>query len=113
MVEAGLENIALYLTDATEALRESQTVESCGCPLQLYVVVLNKISLPALANVAPGELTDTQLEAICAGEEAHGGDVVDLAGCKKLRDIGCLALLQQMQELDISGIRRLCSIWTN
>jgi hypothetical protein len=104
--EAGLENIALYLTDATEALRESQTVESCGCPSELYAIVLNKISLPALANVAPDELTDNQLEAICTGEEAHGGDVVDLAGCKMLQDIGCLASLQQMQELDISGIRQ-------
>lgn len=101
---AGLtaETLALYQPTTVMPLGEHESVLSCRLPAELYAVVLQKIDVAAVAGVARNKLTDAQLEALCMSAEANG-DIVILQGCSRLRDLSCLALMDQMQVLDVSG----------
>ena len=101
---AGLkaETLALYMPATETLLGEYHSILSCGLPAELYAVVLQKVDIAAVAGVSPSQLTDAQLEASCASAEANG-DIISLKDCSNLCDMSSLALIDQMQVLDVSG----------
>ena len=97
------ETLTLYRPSSEKPLGEHESVGSCeGLPAELYAVTLRTVELCAIAGVAASDLTDAQLEKVCSSPEAQG-DIIVLKGCRRLRDMSCLASLDQMQVLDISG----------
>ena len=48
------------------------------------------------------EAGEQQLAQACSSPEAQG-EIIALNGCSKISDMSCLAQLEQMQVLDISG----------
>ena len=69
----------------------------------LHLLVLQKVELAAVAGVADAaQLTNEQLAQACSSPEAQG-DIIVLNGCSQICDMSCLAKLEQMQVLDISG----------
>ena len=77
-------------------------------PDMMYALVLQVVDISAdVAGVSASQLTDAQLEKACSAPEAQV-DIVLLKGCRRLRDMSCLASLEQIQVLDVSG----CNIST-
>jgi hypothetical protein len=95
-------------------------------PSELYAVVLHTVDIAVAARASPGELTDDQLAEACASSAGQGeeymmspagivtynigsylqaGDIIILKDCNLLRDVSCVASLEQMQMLDVSGCR--------
>ena len=97
-----LDSFALYLPSVQRLLGESDAYGAIGGPSELYAVQLGRVDLVSVAGVPAAELTDKQLVKACL-LPASQGDVVALVGCPQLRDMSCLAKLEQMQALDVSG----------
>ena len=71
-------------------------------PSELYALVLQKKDLASIAGVPPAQLMDQQLAQTCSSPEAQG-EIIVLNSCSKICNMSCLAQLEQMQVLDISG----------
>ena len=97
-----IETLALCLPSREAPLGDSETVGANGMPSELYALVLQKKDLASIAGVPPAQLTDQQLAQTCSSPEAQG-DIIALHGCSQIRDMSCLAKLEQMQVLNISG----------
>ena len=96
------ETLAIYLPSNATPLGDNDTHGAIGEPAELYAVKLREADLVGVVGVPAAELKDEQLQRTCSLPEAQA-DVVVLRGCPLLRDIGCLAKLEQMQALDVSG----------
>ena len=101
---AGLkaETLALYQPETVMPLGEHESLLACSLPAELYAVVLQKVDIAAVAGVIPSQLTDAQLKTSCVSDKANG-DIIILKNCSKLNDVSWLALIDQMQVLDVSG----------
>ena len=97
-----IETLALCLPSGQAPLGDSETVSANGMPSELYALVLQKKDLASIAGVPPAQLMDQQLAQTCSSPEAQG-DIIILHGCSKIQDMSCLAKLEQMQVLNISG----------
>ena len=108
-VEAGLKaaTLAIYLPEATRPLGQTVTLADCGLPSMLIAFTLHKIVIADMVGVCPDQLTDVQLAEACLQDEGKAGDIVGLTGCETIHDVSCLAGLEQMQELDISGCKNI------
>jgi hypothetical protein len=96
--------LALILPSSMRPLGESETLESCGFPSDLFAVVLHTVNIAEdVALVKPHELTDAQLTEACSSPKGQAGDIIDLNGCKQIHDMSCLAKIVQMQVLTITG----------
>jgi hypothetical protein len=98
------DTMALYLPEADDFLRDDESLRSCGMPSQMYAFALSKkINIAAdIVRVPARDLIDVRLRQACAGD-AKDGDIIDLRGCVRLRDVRCLHILEHLQELDMSG----------
>ena len=91
------ETLTLHRPLSEKPLGEHESVGSCeGLPAELYAVTLQTIELCTIAGVAASDLTDAQLEKVCSSPDAQG-DIIILTGCRTLRNMSCLQLLDQMQ----------------
>ena len=105
-VETGLkmETFALYLLSSVKPLGANEVLAAAsGEPSELHLLVLQKVELAAVAGVADAaQLTNEQLAQACSSPEAQG-EIIALNGCSQISDMSCLAQLEQMQVLDITG----------
>ena len=97
-----IETLALCLPSRETPLGDSETLSANGMPSELYIVVLQKKDLASIAGVPPAQLMDQQLAQTCSSPEAQG-EIIALNGCSKISDMSCLAQLEQMQALDVTG----------
>ena len=104
-VETGLkmETFALYLLSSVKPLGANEVLAAAnGEPSELHLLVLQKVELAAVAGVPAAQLTDEQLAQACSSPEAQG-EIIALNGCSQISDMSCLAQLEQMQVLDVTG----------
>ena len=98
-----METFALYLLSRDKPLGATEVLAASDEPLELHLFVLQKVELAAVAGVAyAAQLTNEQLAQACSSPEAQG-EIIALNGCSKISDMSCLAQLEQMQALDITG----------
>ena len=66
-IQAGLkvETFSLYLPSAEEPLGESQIIDACGMPSELYAIMLQKVVIADIVGVSASILADEQLEKAC------------------------------------------------
>ena len=74
----------------------------------MYALVLQVVVVADIVGVAAKELTDAHFEMACSAPESKG-DIILLKGCSRLRDLSCLASLEQIQVLDVSGCNTLAA----
>ena len=96
------EVMALCLLSQETMLGANETLSEKGMPSELYVFMRQVSNLPSIAGVAPAQFTDQQLVESCSSPEAQG-EIIVLNSCSKICNMSCLAQLEQMQVLDISG----------
>ncbi len=94
--------LALYRPSTDVPLGDHESVSSLGVLAELYVVVLQRVDVAGVVGIAASELTEEQLELGCTLPECNG-DIIVLKGCSQVNNLQCLALLDQIQVLDISG----------
>ena len=98
-----METFALYLLSSEKPLGANEVLAAAsGKPSELYLVVLQKVELAAVIGVPAAQLTDEQLAQACSSPEAQG-EIIALNGCSQISDMSCLAQLEQMQALDVTG----------
>ena len=98
-----METFALYLLSSEKPLGANEVLAAAsGKPSELYLVVLQKVELAAVIGVPAAQLTDEQLAQACSSPEAQG-EIIALNGCSQISDMSCLAQLEQMQVLDVTG----------
>ena len=97
-----IETLALCLPSRETPLGDTETVSANGMPSELYALVLQKKDLASIAGVPHAQLMDCELAQTCSSPDAQG-DIIVLNGCSQIRDMSCLAKLEQMQVLDVSG----------
>ena len=98
-----METFTLNLLSSEKPLGANEVLAAAsGKPSELYLVVLQKVELAAVIGVPAAQLTDEQLAQACSSPEAQG-EIIALNGCSQISDMSCLAQLEQMQALDITG----------
>ena len=97
-----METFTLYLQSREKPLGANEVLAASHEPSELHLLMLQKVELAAVAGVPAAQLTDEQLAQACSSPEAQG-DIIVLNGCSQICDMSCLAKLEQMQVLDISG----------
>ena len=97
-----METFTLYLQSREKPLGANEVLAASGEPSELHLLMLQKVELAAVAGVPAAQLTDEQLAHACSSPEAQG-EIIALNGCSGIRDMGCLAQLEQMQVLDVTG----------
>ena len=98
-----METFTLYLLSSEKPLGANEALAAAsGEPSELHLLVLQKVELAAVAGVPAAQLTDEQLAQACSSPEAQG-EIIALNGCSQISDMSCLAQLEQMQALDVTG----------
>ena len=98
-----METFTLNLLSSEKPLGANEVLAAAsGKPSELYLVVLQKVELAAVIGVPAAQLTDEQLAQACSSPEAQG-EIIALNGCSQISDMSCLAQLEQMQALDVTG----------
>ena len=98
-----METFTLNLLSSEKPLGANEVLAAAsGKPSELYLVVLQKVELAAVIGVPAAQLTDEQLAQACSSPEAQG-EIIALNGCSQIRNMRCLAWLEQMQVLDVTG----------
>ena len=98
-----METFTLYLQSSKKPLGANEVLAAAsGEPSELHLLVLQKVELAAVIGVPAAQLTDEQLAQACSSPEAQG-EIIALNGCSQISDMSCLAQLEQMQALDVTG----------
>jgi hypothetical protein len=87
-------------------LQDHQTLEDAGTNqgvIQLYAQKLKKVVVADELQIAPGEVTDSELAALCDRIRDDPPDILVLCGCHRVINISCLVQLSTISHLDISG----------
>ena len=87
-------------------LQDHQTLEDAGTNqgvIQLYAQKLKKVVVADELQIAPGEVTDSELAVLCDSIKDDPPDILILCGCCGVTDISCLVQLSMISHLDISG----------
>jgi hypothetical protein len=112
--EAGLVPALTRLTNSEShiELQDHLTLEDAGMPseqalaegvIQLYVQTLKKVVVADELQIAPGEVTDSELAVLCESIRDDPPDILVLCGCCRVTNISCLVQLSTISHLDISG----------
>jgi hypothetical protein len=92
-------------------LQDHLTLEDAGMPskqalaegvIQLYVQKLKKVVVADELQIAPGEVTDSELTVLCDSIRDDPPDILVLCGCRRVANISCLMQLSTISHLDIS-----------
>jgi hypothetical protein len=70
--------------------------------IQLYAQKLKKVVVADELQIAPGEVTDSELTVLCDSIRDDPPDILVLCGCRGVTDIFCLMQLSTISHLDIS-----------
>jgi hypothetical protein len=96
-------------------LQDHLTLEDAGMPsdqalaegvIQLYAQKLKtgkKVVVADALQIAPGEVTDSELAVLCDSIRDDPPDILILCGCSRVTNISCLVQLSTISHLDISG----------
>jgi hypothetical protein len=93
-------------------LQDHLTLEGAGMPsehalaegvIQLYAQKLKKVVVADELQIAPGEVTDSELAVLCDSIRDTPPDILVLCGCSRVTNISCLMQLSTISHLDISG----------
>jgi len=93
-------------------LQNQLTLEDMGMPseqalaagvIQLYAQKLKKVVVADELQIAPEEVTDSELAALCDSIRDDPTDILILCGSRLVTDISCLAQLSTISHLDISS----------
>jgi hypothetical protein len=71
--------------------------------IQLYAQKLKKVVVADELQIAPGEVTNSELAVLCDSIKDDPPDILILCGCCGVTDISCLVQLSMISHLDISG----------
>ena len=71
--------------------------------IQLYAQKLKKVVVADKLQIAPEEVTDSELAALCDSIRDDPTDILVLCGSRLVTDISCLAQLSTISHLDISS----------
>jgi hypothetical protein len=92
-------------------LQNQLTLEDMGMPseqalaasvIQLYAQKLKKVVVADELQIAPEEVTDSELAALCDSIRDDPTDILVLCGCHRVTNISCLVQLSTISHLDIS-----------
>jgi hypothetical protein len=92
-------------------LQDHLALEDAGMPsehalaagvIQLYVQKLKKVVVADDLQIAPGEVTDSELAVLCDSIKDDPPDILVLCGCFCVTNISCLMQLSTISHLDIS-----------
>jgi hypothetical protein len=93
-------------------LQDHLTLEDAGMPsehalaagvIQLYVQKLKKVVVADELQIAPSEVTDSELAVLCDSIRDDPPDILILCGCYRVTNISCLVQLSTISHLDISS----------
>jgi hypothetical protein len=87
-------------------LQDHQTLEDAGTNqgvIQLYAQKLKQVVVADELQIAPGEVTDSELAALCDRIRDDPPDILGLGSCRRVTNISCLVQLSTISHLDISG----------
>jgi hypothetical protein len=90
-------------------LQDYLTLEDAGMPseqegvIQLYAQKLKKVVVADELQIAPGEVTDSELAVLCDSIKDDPPDILVLCGCHDVTNICCLVQLSTISHLDISS----------
>jgi hypothetical protein len=93
-------------------LQDHLTLEDAGIPseqalaagvIQLYAQKLKKVVVADELQVAPHEVTDSELAVLCDSIKDDPPDILVLCGCFRVTNISCLMQLSTISHLDISS----------
>jgi hypothetical protein len=93
-------------------LQNQLTLEDMGMPsekalaaglIQLYAQKLKKVVVADELQIAPEEVTDSELAALCDSIRDDPTDILVLCGSRLVTDISCLVQLSTISHLDISS----------
>jgi Ran GTPase-activating protein (RanGAP) involved in mRNA processing and transport len=93
-------------------LQDHLTLEDAGMPtehalaegvIQLYAQKLKKVVVADELQIAPGQVTDSELAVLCDSIRDDPPDILVLCGCCGVTNISCLVQLSTISHLDISG----------
>jgi hypothetical protein len=106
--EAGLAPASTRLINPEShiELQDHHTLEDAGTNqgvIQLYAQKLKKVVVADELQIAPGEVTDSELAALCDSIKDDPPDILVLSGCSHVTSISCLMQLSTLSHLDISG----------
>jgi hypothetical protein len=71
--------------------------------IQLYAQKLKKVVVANELQIAPGQVTDSELAVLCDSIKGDPPDILVLCGCHRVTNISCLMQLSTISHLDISG----------
>jgi hypothetical protein len=71
--------------------------------IQLYAQKLKKVVVAGELQIAPGEVTDSELAVLCDSIKDDPPDILVLSGCRRVTSLSCLMQLSTLSHLDISG----------
>jgi hypothetical protein len=71
--------------------------------IQLYAQKLKKVVVADELQIAPEEVTDSELAALCDSIRDDPTDILVLCGSRLVTDISCLVQLSTISHLDISS----------
>jgi Ran GTPase-activating protein (RanGAP) involved in mRNA processing and transport len=109
--EAGSVTLLINPKSGVE-LQDHMMLEDVGMPseqalvagvMELCAQTLKKIIVADELEIAPGEVTDSELAALCDRIRDDPTDMLVLSGCHRVTDISCLVLLPTISHLDISS----------
>jgi hypothetical protein len=92
-------------------LQDHLTLEDAGMPsehalaagvVQVYAQKLKKVVVADELQIAPREVTDSELAELCDSIRDDPPDILILCGCRGVTNISCLAQLSTISHLDIS-----------
>jgi hypothetical protein len=75
--------------------------------IQLYAQQLKKVVVAEELQIAPAEVTDSDLAVLCASIRDDPPAILGLCGCRRVTNISCLVQLSTISHLDISGCNLL------
>jgi hypothetical protein len=112
--EAGLVPALTRLSNSESQveLQDHLTLEDMGMPsehalasgvIQLYAQNLKKVVVADELQIAPGEVTDSELIVLCNSIRDDPPDILILCGCCCVTNISCLVQLSTISHLDISS----------
>jgi hypothetical protein len=105
--EAGLVPALTRLINSESGveLQDHQTLEDTGTNqgvIQLYAQKLKKVVVADELQIAPKEVTDSELAAFCDSIREDPPHILVLGGCSRVTNISCLVQLSTISHLDIS-----------
>jgi hypothetical protein len=112
--EAGLVSALMRLInpESQVELQNHLTLEDAGMPskhaltagvIELHVQKLKKVVVADELQIAPGEVTDSELAELCESIKDDPTDILVLCGCCRITNISCLVQLSTISHLDISS----------